>query len=474
MQKSKPIRILQSFDAQEWREFDKFIRSPFFNKNESLITLFTYLKKEQQNLEGPAIDREKVWQKTFGKLAFDEAKLRYAFSDLAKLLERFIAIRELDKNKLRHNQLLLEYYSTKDIEKYFNQIFDDSQKFLQKNQTRDSEFYFRNYLIEEQHYSYSSVKRDKSLDQVLQDTADHLDLYYLSKKLKLLCEMLTRQNFLNSEYTTRLREEIMVHLRDSDYSDHPAIEIYHLVLLTLVEEQNENHFKKLIQRLNEYPEFFGPEELRDLYFLAQNYCTKKINQGHRKYLRDYFNLSKLLLKKDLVYENGFILPSSFKNIVTVGLRLEEYDWVENFIYTYKNKLAPKYRENAFTYNLAWLHFFKEEYRKTLRMLSHVEYMDVYYILDSKILLLKTYFELEDVDAFFSLCDSFYVYLRRNELISAYQKTICLNFVKYVKRLMRARLGDNRASQGLLSEIRDASQVASISWLLKKAELFAKE
>ena len=286
--------------------------------------------------------------------------------------------------------------------------------------------------------------------------------------------MLTRQNFLNSEYTTRLREEIMAHLKNSDYSEHPAIEIYHMVLLTLVEEQNENHFRKLLQLLKEYPKFFAPEELRDLYFLAQNYCTKKINQGHRSYLRDYFNLSKLLLEKDLVYENGYILPSSFKNIVTVGLRLEEYDWVENFIYTYKNKLAPKYRENAFTYNLAWLHFFKEEYRKTLRLLSHVEYMDVYYILDSKILLLKTYFELEDVDAFFSLCDSFYVYLRRNELISAYQKNICLNFVKYVKRLMRARLGDNRASQGLLAEIRDASQVASISWLLKKAEIFAKE
>lgn len=89
-------------------------------------------KKEQQNLEGPAIDREKVWQKTFGKSAFDEAKLRYAFSDLAKLLERFIAVRELDKNKLRHNQLLLEYYSSKDIEKYFNQIFDDSQNFSKK------------------------------------------------------------------------------------------------------------------------------------------------------------------------------------------------------------------------------------------------------------------------------------------------------------------------------------------------------
>jgi hypothetical protein len=88
-------------------------------------------------------------------------------------------------------------------------------------------------------------------------------------------------------------------------------------------------------------------------------------------------------------------------------------------------------------------------------------------LDSKILLLKTYYELEEVDAFFSLIDSFYVYLRRNDLISNYQKTICLNFVKFVKKLMRIKLGDKKAAEKLLEEIQETKHVASISWLIKK-------
>ena len=108
------------------------------------------------------------------------------------------------------------------------------------------------------------------------------------------------------------------------------------------------------------------------------------------------------------------------------------------------------------------------------MLNNVEYMDVYYILDSKILLLKTYYELEEVDAFYSLIDSFYVYLRRNELISDYQKTICLNFVKFVKKLMRIKLGDKAAAEKLLQELNENQQVASISWLIKKTQEFIKE
>lgn len=474
MYKSKPVMILRAFTSQDMKEFDKFVASPYYNKNEVLIKLFGLLKKEYPDFEGAGVDREKIYQKLFNSKDFDESKLRYAFSDLSKLLEKYIIVRELDKNKVKENLLLLDFYKANDIEKYFNQSFDDTKKILDAS-SKDSDYYFNKYLAEEILFNYSSVKRDKSLDDVLQQVADNLDSYYLSKKLKFYCEMYTRQNFLNSNYQTKFLKEILSHIEHTGYDDFPAIIVYYYVLKTLIDENDETNYHKLLELLEKNEKFFNKEEMRDLYFLAQNYCTKKINQGDHEntYLKEYFKLTNKLIEKEMIYENGYIIPSTFKNIVTVGLRLEEFDWTENFIYTYKEKLAPKYKENAFTYNLAWLHFFKGEYKKTLRLLSNVEYMDVYYVLDSKILLLKTYFELDDADAFYSLIDSFYVYLRRNELISAYQKNICLNFVKFAKRLMRIKQGDTKAAEKLIEEINETKQVASISWLLKKAEHYIK-
>jgi len=473
MYKSKPVQLLKSFSSHDMKDFDKFINSPFFNRNEVLIKLFSLLKKEYPDFEGSGVEREKIYFKLFNSKDFEESKLRYAFSDLSKLLEKYIMNRELEKDKVKQNLLLLEFYRTNDIEKYFSQVFDDTQKILEQSPAKDSEYFFGKYLLEQALFNYSSVKRDKSLDQILQDVTDNLDCYYLSKKLKFVCEMFTRQNFLNSEYKTRLLPEIMDYIRSNDFSAFPAIRVYYTALLTLMEEEREEHFKELLELIETHASQFSTEDLRDLYLMGQNYCTKKINQGNEKYLREYFSLTNVLLNKELIYEDGYIIPSTFKNIVTVGLRLEEFEWTENFIYTYKEKLAPKYRENAFIYNLAWLHFFKGEYKKTLRLLSNVEYMDVYYILDSKILLLKTYYELEEVDAFFSLIDSFYVYLRRNDLISNYQKTICLNFVKFVKKLMRVKLGDRKAATKLIEEVKETKHVASISWLLKKAEEYVK-
>jgi hypothetical protein len=474
MHKSKPVMILKAFTSQDMKEFDKFVASPFYNKNDILVKLFGILKKEHPDYEGTGVDREKIYYKLFNSKEFDESKLRYAFSDLSKLLEKYIIVKELEKNRVKENLLLLDFYKANDIEKYFNQTFDETRKSLESS-TKDSDYYFNKYLAEEILFNYSSVKRDKSLDDVLQQVADNLDSYYLSKKLKFYCEMYTRQNFLNSNYQTKFLKEILDHIEATGYEDFPAIIVYYYVLKTLIDESNESNYYKLLELLDKNEKFFSREEMGDLYVLAQNYCTKQINQGNKEnvYLREYFKLTNKLIDKEMIYENGYIIPSVFKNIVTVGLRLEEYDWTENFIYAYKDKLAPKYKENAFTYNLAWLHFFRGEYKKTLRLLSNVEYMDVYYVLDSKILLLKTYFELDDADAFYSLIDSFYVYLRRNELIAAYQKNICLNFVKFAKRLMRIKQGDSKAAEKLIDEINETKQVASISWLLKKAEQYIK-
>lgn len=453
------------------KEFEKFVHSHYFNKNETLIHSFLLLRIS--GIFRAGIDRERLFFKLYKSREFDESRLRYALSDLSKLLETYIMLKELEKNKIHQKHLLLEFYRNHDIEKYFNQVFDETVKYLDSQKVKDAEFYFNRYLIEESLYNYSSANRDKSLDETLQDVADNLDYYYISKKLKYQCEMFTRQNFLNSSYNTALLDDLLKYIKTLNVDLHPAIHVYYIVLLTLIEEEKEENYQTLLKLLEKYNASFGKDELRDLYFFAQNYCTKRINNGDIRYLREYFKLSEKLLAKDLIYENGYIIPSTFKNIVTVGLRLEELEWVENFLYSYKEKLGPKYRENAFIYNLAWLHFFKGEYKKTLRLLSNVEYMDVYYILDSKILLLKTYYELDEIDAFYSLSDSFYVYLRRNELISDYQKTICLNFVKYAKKLMRIELGDKAAADKLLHELNENKQVASISWLIKKTKGFIK-
>ena len=120
--------------------------------------------------------------------------------------------------------------------------------------------------------------------------------------------------------------------------------------------------------------------------------------------------------------------------------------------------------------MAWYHFFRKEYDKTLKTLLKVEFTDVYYHLDAKSLLLKTYYELGEEDALYSLFDAFKIYLRRNKLISEYQSEVYQNLIGYARRLVTARNGSNRVNlDDLRKEVLESKRVADLNWLLSKID-----
>jgi hypothetical protein len=85
-------------------------------------------------------------------------------------------------------------------------------------------------------------------------------------------------------------------------------------------------------------------------------------------------------------------------------------------------------------------------------------------LNSKLLLLKNYYELKESDAFDSLCSSFKEFVRKNKIISDTNKLFLLNFIKMTKRLYEAPANKKKK---LLKELELATQIAEKNWLLEK-------
>jgi hypothetical protein len=241
------------------------------------------------------------------------------------------------------------------------------------------------------------------------------------------------------------------------------------VVMMHLQPDNEAYYRHLIHLLDIHKNDFNQNELVDMYVFAQNYCTNKINSGHSQYLSEIFLLYKKMINLNAIYENGYVRPNVFKNIITVGLRLEEYEWTEKFINEYKDKLEPSHIESATNYNLAWLYFAKKDYKKALKQLNSVEFIDIFYILGAKCLLLKIFYELNDYDAFYSLTESFYVYLKRNMLISEYQKSTHINFIKHIKQLMKVRIDREKSSIEKCREQILESKVLDMNWFLKKID-----
>ena len=141
----------------------------------------------------------------------------------------------------------------------------------------------------------------------------------------------------------------------------------------------------------------------------------------------------------------------------------------DFIQDYKDKIRVGFRKNAVNYNMAYLHFNNGNYEEALSHLNRVEFNDPSYSMNSKSMLLKLYYELNEVEALYSLVDSFRVFIRRNKLISDGMKSAYLSLIKFTKQLIKIQGKEAEKLHALEEQIKTTKQLAGRSWIISKVE-----
>lgn len=459
---SKLIFILKSLTKKEFKEFELYINSPLFNKNKDVLNLLSILKKNHPLFDNKNITHDVIARKMFGKP--DTKKLRYTMTDLSKLAENFIAFKDYDNS---HHQHLINAYQKRGLNKFFHQEIKKEKHGYSEQSIRDDSFYKNIHDLSEISYRYTLENDNRNIDTQLQELVDHLDLFYLSKKLKYSCEIINRMNILKVKYDVKLLEYLLNFLKTNPIENSPSIIVYHQVLKTLQNPEQETNYKKLKSMIAQHLASFEREDQYDLFGYLQNYCIKQINSGNNNYLNELFDNYNTMIKNRVVVKNGNVAQFDFKNIVTVALRVEQYDWTISFIENYQKYLPDNHRENAVTYNKARVNFYTHQYRKCLKELLTVEFTDIYYSLDSRALLLKTYYELEDFESAISLIKAFKIYLKRDKKISEYQNAAYSGFLKITNQLVNYKLGYKKDLAKIEQAIETSKQVADLTWLNQK-------
>ena len=473
MQNSKLYSILQNFDKYEQNRCRKYLQSSYFNVNQTLVDLYDILIKDVNKPSSvDSFGKDKIWKRLLLNSPYDDIRFRKYCSDLLKLVEDYLALGVYQKDTLLQSTLLIQAVGEKKLEKLYNSVMKDARRISEQNKLKDADYFLAQYRIERNYYNLTKYETKRTSKSNVEDIAKNIDFFYFSEKLRIACEVLSRQNLASYDYKISLIDEIVTYVTSSEFEPIPAVLVYYQIYLLYTEPENEDHYHLLMNLLDQYSTFFPEEALKgELYMSAQNYCIKKINQGNQKFLKELFFLYQTLLKKEVIIANGELSPWYFRNIIVVALRLGEYTWTEDFIIKYQDFLEEDFRRNTVTYNLAQLYFYQKKYGKVIEQLRNVEYEDVTYNLNSKAMLIATYYEMEEVEPLYSLLESFRTYLNRHKFISTDKRKHYLNLIKFTKKLLRLVPGDDKAIIALKNEITSAEGVVSKSWLLEKiAEL----
>lgn len=478
MQESRLVRYILELPPKDRERFRQFVQSPYFNlhqKTTELLELILMVLEEGEPDE--RLERTRVFKKLFPKTAFDEQQLYNVMSYLKKLYHRFLAFEFIEHQEFSLEMLTLEAA-------YENNRFDllknrgkQMEKTLTRHTNRNSDFFLTNYRL---HYIlgyYGAQYEDRSKSELFQRMLDSLDRFYIIEKLKNCCHLTANMLVVNTHYDFGLLENLLEYIRThwEAFSEDTSVLLYYTILMSLREENNPEHYHQLKTILASGMETLSFKEQADIYTFAYNYCIRRINLGDSEFQWELFQLYKQGLKTELILDNGILSEWNYKNITALGCSLKEFEWTENFIQEYKDKLMANRRENAYNYNLAHLYYNKKMYSKVLSALLHVQFTDVKYHLNTTFLQLRTYYAMRDTEALLSLIETFRIYVIRNRKMTTDQKRGYTNFLRFAKKLALLKHNATTFSRKSLREkldqlskkIEATENVINRYWLLEE-------
>ena len=469
----KLISLLHTLSRVEMTRLHKFLRSPYFNDQEDVTRLLEVVSPALQKGEAAAgqLEKDRVWAVLYPKRRFNDAHLRRLASDLTQLVLQFLVQEARQQDPLTEALELQKVLHKPELRKHLNGVERRIARLLESAPGKSSAHYLAHFQTHWQVFSRSSkVMVTTDYMEKLGPADQYLEYFYIVQKLKIYIAWLSYRNFRSTEQELLLIHGFWEYLQQERFVHIPLVAVYQQVVACLTEPNEETHFQNLLLNLAERGDQLTREDLRECYHIAQNYCAIKINQGQNEYYREMFAIFRTTIENELFLEEERLSEGVYKNIITVSLGVGEYAWAEQFIQQYAQYLPTDIRENARTFNLAYLYFHLKQYPKVIELLRNVEYSDVVYALSAKLILVRTYYETDEVLALESLIDSFRIFLRRNKVISKNQKREYNNFLYIVRRLTSMPVSKNQVALATLRQrVTETSSAMPKKWLLEKID-----
>lgn len=468
MKETLLFQAITTLDKREIREFKKFLASPYFNQREDVAVLFVFLAEAKPKA---ILNKENAFVAMFPKeKKYDDHKVRLASSLLLQLLENFWAMEDAKADENKNKRSAATQYRLRKLDKHFNRMFQEARQSIDNQEIKNGDYHLQQYELHLEGYRFEVQTRKESTN--LQQISDSLDAAYYTLKLRQGCIALSYQSVYKSALEHSMMPEIIAQIERNNLQKIPSVGMYYYAFQCLASPEKTANFFAFNELLLTQGAFFPADEIRDLYLLGINYCIKKHNSGERDFLKFEFILYQEGLKSKYLYINNFITKFTYRNVITLALTLQEYDWAENFINEYKNELNPQEREDNFRHNLARLAYERKQYDVVLHLLQQADYEDVLMNIAAKAFLLRSLYENKAYDALDSHLEAMRTYIRRKTQLGYHQENY-LNLIKYTKKLLLLPPNPTDFLQALKNEIQETKTLAEKKWLLEKVEQIMK-
>lgn len=470
MYSSNLIKLLSKLDTSEWKSFDKFVHSPYFNSNKSIQQLFELLKKYYPDFDSPKLEKEKVFKKLFPGQAYREKRMWQLMSDLKGLTEQFLVAEKTNKQSTSYQLQLREVFLERDLFSWFEQKSVKLGESLEQMETLD--IYNQYYLHSIHHNIYFNNESNKEIinHPHLKASFDHLDNFYHLQKLKYACEWVAR--------AFRFKEEIPIDVNEvipySEQKHSLLYKLYYFVFLLYQYPISEDAalFDKIKVLLKKNLDKLTKEDSIALLLYLINFGIKKYQLNFKHYKEKLLGLYNYGLDQDLLLYKGKLPEAIFMNILALNLALNKYKEAETFVSTYSVFLNKEVMEVQEKWAKLKIEFGKKNYKEVISVADSFYFKHPKQELTRRSIQIRACFEHFIIDkSYFQLLitksSNFEKYLKRKDLVASSKRNIYFNLNRGIRNLAELiyERQHNTKFERLLKNVNAEKELGAKDWLI---------
>jgi hypothetical protein len=483
MQKTKLLSVLKTLSEKEMDLFVKWMSSTFFNTNKNLLVLTEYLSTIHPEFADEKIEKAIVAAHVFPNEGFNDSRLRNLVSDLQEQLELFLVWMNLSAKKATQKRLLLEELNKRKLHALFESRLKESRKELNDSGLIMTEHTLYSFLIDQEEYTFHhtvnfghvyKVFKFYDNEKIIRSATD----LYLSHLLYYYHVLLDHETIYGKKDLRWIKlEKLADELYKETGQTNILTEVY-LKVIKLLRTRNTKYYFQIKKDL-EKKQFNAlvDHDKQSVITVLTNFSFREYLNGKEGFMEEILELSELALSKKLCFRDEFISHIFFFNYVSYNVSLGKTEGANRFIKRYSEFLQPHVKESTLNYSNACVLLAEKKYSQALLALSKATYDTPQRFIGIKNILLKIYFEKNDLEPISFVVDSIRHKMISETFYSDYYVEAEKNFLHYFNTLLNVKINDSPANQKKLNNtllaLKRPGLVFHREWLISKSKELKK-
>ena len=375
---------------------------------------------------------------------------------------------QLEQDRFLRDRLLLnKLQQSREAKSIFQRETQKTLKTLEQAAIYDTNYYESKWQLQNLLINHPGNDQFQLSKTEFEINMMQLDYWFIQKKLQLSCEMKAREKPLKEKYEIWLLPQIR-QMAETIQKDQPLVNVYHLIL-QLLEGEEVVAYRQLKHLLQNQSHLLSEEIKKDILQSLINFTIRQGNSGIKHFLGENLELYKLGLSQGWLMEYGILNDMVYISIVNIALRAEAATWCQQFMEEYAPFLPDKSRSDAQNLAQGLWYYATNQTDKALQEIQKVEFLNVYYQIQARVLMIKITFEsFRNDDQYYELVHAqvtaFERYLRRNLKLPQQQKTALIHFTSLVRKMTKI-IWDRERKHALKEEATQLIPLYNRGWIL---------